>query len=105
MDSKTFNTGDERCPDAVDVVIRQGLPLLATMDGLEESLVLVSFSWIEELHFFYGQFWLRSRIEELRSGSDLKSQITCSGLQHCCGGNLPWKKYVAFNQSNFELIK
>ena len=36
---------DEMCPTYVDDVIRQGLPLLATMEGLEEGIVLVRLFW------------------------------------------------------------
>ena len=35
------HTGDERFPAAVDAVIRQGLPLLATMDGIDAALGMV----------------------------------------------------------------
>ena len=42
--SLQLHPDDEMCPTYVDDVIRQGLPLLATMEGLEEGIVLVRLS-------------------------------------------------------------
>jgi len=41
------NIDDEMCPTYVDDVIRQGLPLLATMEGLEEGIVLACNAAVE----------------------------------------------------------
>ena len=38
------------CPTYVDDVIRQGLPLLATMEGLEEGIVLVRLTQEDTSH-------------------------------------------------------
>ena len=38
------------CPTYVDDVIRQGLPLLATMEGLEEGIILVKISQEDTPH-------------------------------------------------------
>lgn len=61
------------CPTYVDDVIRQGLPLLATMEGLEEGIVLVRLFLEEDFSQKYH---------------------SCSGLQHRSGGNMPCMKMV-----------
>ena len=75
-----FNTcimypDDEMCPTYVNDVIRQGLPLLATMEGLEEGIVLV-------------------RLFREEVFSQRQKYHSCSGLQRRSGGNMPCMKMV-----------